>query len=219
MHTDGPARLADRKRAKVAVIAGIPHCVEEETSNEAHGQRFVYPTSIKGETRLNIKFTSLGIPGMIPQRFGKHECGIPHGLSGSVQLYEQRWKFLVEHCPQIDTTSVLIRWTITNLTSGTVTTALETLQDANVRETCGRTICNNVLKQALETRARELERSVDMILQENPTRGAIVNNLIKVLRPKRCTVGLLFFGLLHEQVQTTWDRAIVSRMLLGSGHN
>jgi len=81
----------------------------------------------------------------------------------------------------------------------------ETLQDAMVRETCGRTICNTVLKNALEIRAVELENSPELY-DENPTKSANVQNLIKVLRPKRCTVGLLFFGLLHEVVQKTLER-------------
>ena len=162
-----------------------------------------FPASVHGETRLNIKFISLGEPGPIPQRFGKNGCGIPHGLSGTHQMYDQRWKFQVLHVPQGN--SVVIRWVVTNLSSGTVTAVTETLQDAMVRETCGRTICNTVLKNALEIRAVELENSPELY-DENPTKSANVQNLIKVLRPKRCTVGLLFFGLLHEVVQKTLER-------------
>jgi hypothetical protein len=206
---DGISSSTSNKRAKPssAVVMNA-----QTTTTTTRAPRSVYPTSIKGEARLNIKFTCLGEPGVIPQRFGKHECGIPNGLSGTLQMYDQRWRMLIEHFPQPDGVTVLIRWTITNLTSGTVTTQMETMQDAIVRETCGRTICNNVLKQALETRAQELEQSMEMMIKDNPTRAANVRNLVKVLRPKRCTVGLLFFGLLHEQVQTELDRAVVAHM-------
>jgi len=165
-----------------------------------------FPSSICGETRLNIKFTSMGEPGPVPQKFGKHSCGIPDKLSGTHQMYDQRWRFEVTHLPQNGST-VLIRWTVTNLTSGTVTVVTETSQDAMVRETCGRTICNTVLKTALEIRAVELENSLATSM-ENPAKLVNVQDLIKALRPKRCTVGLLFFGLLHESVQKNLEQML-----------
>ena len=113
-------------------------------------------------------------------------------------MYDQRWKFEVTHVEEGDFT--LICWKITNITSGTVTQVIETPQEAAMREHCGKTICNVVLKQAFESRVKELEESL-LELADNPTRLFNVQNVIKALRPKRCTVGLLFFGLLHDAVQ------------------
>ena len=77
---------------------------------------------------------------------------------------------------------------------------VETAQEAALRENSGTTICNIVLRQAFESRAQELENTL-LELADNPTRLFNVQVLIKALRPIRCTVGLLFFGLLHEVVQ------------------
>lgn len=168
-----------------------------DSDSEGNGRHF--PASIHGETRLNIKFLSTGEIGALPQKFGKNNCYIPHNLSGTHQMYDQRWQFEVSHEPQNG--MVLIRWTIHNLSSGKTTSAVETVQDALNRESCGRTICNNVLKRALETRAQELEETLATSPPTNP-RASNMRATIKALRPKRCTVGLLFFGLLHEQIQT-----------------
>jgi len=171
-----------------------------------------FPTSIKGESRLNIKFISLGEVGDAPQRFGKNNCGIPHNLSGTHEMYDQPWKFEVYHVNQ-GKNIVLITWKITNLISMSVLAVTETPQDAMVRESCGRTICNMVLKTALDNRAKELEKSIHGFYN-NPTRVANARNLIKVLRPKRCTVGLLFFGLLHESVQNRFAQEVTRMGLL-----
>jgi hypothetical protein len=167
-----------------------------------------FPVSIRGETRLNVTFLNLGDAGDIPQRFGKNNCGIPNGLSGTHEMYDQRWKFEVKH--NRHDMSILITWKIMNLTSKAVLTVTETPQDAMVREQCGRTICNMVLKTALENRARELETSIAGVHPAS-TKLASTHNLIRVLRPKRCTVGLLFFGLLHEKVQRNFADQLVQR--------
>ena len=98
------------------------------------------------------------------------------------------------------------------MVSGTICTATETLNDTMVRQTSGRTACNMVVKMALETRAVELENSEEFN-NEDPSKAAAVQNLVNVLRPKRCTVGLLFFGLLHEVVQTTLERNLTAAKL------
>jgi len=120
-------------------------------------------------------------------------------------VYDQHWKFRVTNIEEGD--FALIWWRITNTTSGTVTQAIETPQEAVVRANSGRTICNVVLKQAFESRAQELEQIL-LELEDNPIRFSKVQNSIKALRPKRCTVGLLFFGLLHEVVQAKLEEMI-----------
>jgi hypothetical protein len=125
-------------------------------------------------------------------------------------MYEQKWRFEIRHILQPDMRTVLIEWSIHNLTSGKSTIATETVQDALNRDSCGRTICNNVLKKALDARAAEIEESLkDM--QDNVPRVSNMRNLVKVLRPKRCTVGLLFFGLLHEQIQVNMAKQLSER--------
>jgi len=174
---------------------------------EAPVGRVHFPNSIRGETRLNITFFSIGNCGEIPQRFGKNNCGIPDGLSGTHEMYDQRWKFEVKH--QRQGSLVLITWKVINLTSKTVLTVTETPQDAMVRENCGRTICNMVLRTALENRAKELQMSLAAAdPQTRSSRMSSTENLVKVLRPKRCTVGLLFFGLLHEKVQRNFANQV-----------
>jgi len=170
--------------------------------------------TMRGENRLKIHFINFGRPGRVLQKFGKHGCGIPHGLCGSNQVYDQHWKFEVTHAEEGDST--LICWKITNLASGTVTQVTETPQEAAMRENSGRTICNIVLKQAFESRAQELEQTL-VELADNPARLSNVQNLIKALRPKRCTVGLLFFGLLHEVVQARLEEMIERQQQLQSG--
>ena len=58
-------------------------------------------------------------------------------------------------------------------------------------------------KLALDSRAKELEKSLDGI--EDSTRRQQIEDAARTLRPKLCTVGLLFFGLLHESVQSRFD--------------
>ena len=165
-----------------------------------------FPASVHGETRLNIKFLNLGSVGEVPQRFGKNNCLIPDGLEGVHQMYEQRWRFGIKHVRQANG-MVFIQWTIHNLTTGHRTCVSETMQDALNREGCGRTICNNVLKTALEARAQQIEKEAKALRAKGDvSRASNLEAQVKSLRPKRCTVGLLFFGLLHEQIQTRMRR-------------
>ena len=69
-----------------------------------------------------------------------------------------------------------------------------------LRGTQGKTICNQVLKLALEMRARQLEEELTRV-QNNAIRISSLQSRIKGLRPKRCIIGLLFFGLQHTIVQ------------------
>jgi hypothetical protein len=151
-----------------------------------------------GENRLKISFVGLGSPGEIPQHFGTKGFVIPDGLSGMHQVYHQRWRFDIRH-EKIDDT-ICVSWSITNMASGTTCARTETPREARVRETSGHTICNQLLRQALKSRATELEHLLTT-LRDNPTKFSNTESLIKALRPKSCILGLLFFGLLHDAVQ------------------
>jgi hypothetical protein len=151
-----------------------------------------------GENRLKITFMSLGTAGETPQHFGTKGYIIPDGLSGTHQVYHQRWRFDIRH-EKVDDT-VVVSWGVTNLASGTTCQRTETPREARVRETSGHTICNQLLRQALKSRAAELELMLSS-LRDNPTKFSNTESLIKALRPKSCILGLLFFGLLHDTVQ------------------
>lgn len=160
-----------------------------------------------GENRLRIHFESFGTQGKCPQRFGKSGCLIPDGLRGTHEIYDQHWRFEISHDSAItrdeeDHASVQITWKITNLTSGLVVQVKETPQQAILREYSGRTVCNKVVKMALSARADELEKQYKKNADTmEPTKRISLENNIRVLRPRLCTVGLLFFGLLHDTVQ------------------
>jgi hypothetical protein len=151
-----------------------------------------------GETRLRINFVNRGVLGEVPQYFGKSGHVVPDGVCGTHEVYDQPWQFEINHERQQGTNVVLVVWKITNLTSGTVTVVKETPQQANLREFSGRTICNKVVKLALNNRAKELEASLPTM---TGSRRIAVEGAIKALRPRLCTIGLLFFGLLHENLQ------------------
>jgi hypothetical protein len=151
-----------------------------------------------GERRLSIAFTSYGEPTHPAQTFGKYGWKIPDGLAGSHTMYAQRWSYAITHGKCLGYT--VLTWRITNLTSNTVVTMTETPQQATMRQQKGNTICNIVLRRALDKRAEEL----DLVIQsgtKNETQIANLRSLIKELQPKQCTEGLLFFGLRHECVQ------------------
>jgi len=94
----------------------------------------------------------------------------------------------------------VVEWRITNLTSQLVISRTETPREAMLRQGQGRTIANCVLKAALDGRALELERLLGEST-DNPTRIANLQSKIRTLRPRRCLIGLGFFGLLHSNVQ------------------
>jgi hypothetical protein len=150
-----------------------------------------------GESRLRILFASYGKVDHTTPVFGKSRYFIPDGLSGTHEMYDELWRFEIRHEHKLGT--VLITWMITNETSGSITCMTETIQQAKLRETSGRTISNRAVRQALNTRAEEIEASMLSVADEGVKRS--LSNTAMSLRPRLCTVGLLFFGLLHESVQ------------------
>lgn len=166
-----------------------------ESDSRSSGQQ-----AIVGESRLKINFISLGSVGVYPQRFGKSSQFIPHGLIGTHEMYEQTWQFETWHGDMIDETTAIITYRITNVASGLAKTVSETPRQAKYRSATGRTMCNAVVRDTLSERHRELQQQL-LTLGDNPTKAANVRSLMAVISPRRCTVGLLFFGLLHMTVQ------------------
>jgi hypothetical protein len=156
-----------------------------------------------GERRLNINFLNTGkLDGPI-QTFGKYRLLIRDGLCGTHTMYAQPWRFEINYldgCQAGDAGEVRLRWSVTNLLSGRTITYAETAEQAKERQVKGNTICNLVVREALNKRAEELEEEMND-LGGASTRTANLRSLVKELRPKQCTEGLLFFGLRHQIAQ------------------
>jgi hypothetical protein len=153
-----------------------------------------------GKNRLKLEFLDLGGPGTRKQGFGRKNGAIPDGLHGTNEVYSEKWEFQIFHRIDRETNTVCLEWIIINGTSRHVTARTETPHEAHVRRTQGKTICNHVVREALEQRASELENSIN-VLGAHPLRAANLQSRAKALRPRRCLIGLLFFGLIHEAVQ------------------
>ena len=187
------------KRART----GEPEDVEEEKDEATR------PMSTPGEYRLKIHFEDFGLLGVIPQRFGKSDHYVPDRLRGTHEVYSERWRFEIRHHLVNKHLSVVVEWIIVNLASGMRVSRTETTKEAFVRQTKGRTICNRVLRSALEDRVKELE--AEMLAVDDDLKRSNIQDKITALRPTRCLVGLLFFGLLHKQVQDRLHEAIQER--------
>jgi hypothetical protein len=153
-----------------------------------------------GKNRLKLEFINLGGPGESRQGFGRKSGVIPDGLHGTNEVYSEKWEFMVTHTKHAGTGGICLEWKIINSASRHVTSRIETPQEAHVRRTQGRTVCNHVVREALDHRAGELERAIATV-GTNALRIANLQSRSKALRPRRCLIGLLFFGLLHDTVQ------------------
>jgi hypothetical protein len=169
----------------------------ESTEREKRVRAFGYSN---GKNRLKLDFISFGVPGASRQGFGRKNGVVPDGLHGTNEVYNEKWEFQILHRKDPDTNTVCLEWWIRNLASKHVTSRLETAHDAHVRRTQGKTICNHVVREALDQRADELEAAISTVA-DVPLRVANLQSRAKALRPRRCLIGLLFFGLLHEAVQ------------------
>jgi hypothetical protein len=165
--------------------------------------------SLRGERRLVIAFDSLGSRGKYPQTFGKSGALIPDGVCGAHTVYNERWKFEITHGKDVFVVDkiqcVCVTWKVTNLMTSAVTSVTETRDEAIIRNTQGQTISNRVFREALEARAKDLERRAKE--ETNSKRLAQVEALIRSLRPKRFSEGPLIFGLQHKSVQ---DRMLIA---------
>jgi len=160
--------------------------------------------NLRGERRLVISFENFGQPGTYPQTFGKSGAIIPDGICGTHTVYNERWKFEINHTSEMfevdySIKCVPLKWTITNLTTGVVTSMTESRDETVIRNTQGQTISNKVFREALEIRARDLEQRLQGEI--NPRRIAQLQSLIRALRPKRFSEGPLIFGLQHKIIQ------------------
>jgi hypothetical protein len=169
----------------------------ESTEREKRMRAFGYSN---GKNRLKLDFISFGVPGVSKQGFGRKNGIVPDGLHGTNEVYNEKWEFQILHRKDPNTNTVCLEWWIRNLASKHVTSRLETAHDAHVRRTQGKTICNHVVREALDQRADELEAAI-ITVADVPLRVANLQSRAKALRPRRCLIGLLFFGLLHEAVQ------------------
>lgn len=194
-------------RQKKRIDASIE---EEEKDLQNPSNALASPTSMStgglGNTRLKITFTSLGTLGSTPQVCGRHRL-IPDGLCGTNEVYKEDWAFEVRHrISRVDGQApvTVIEWKIINRASNHLTVRVESPAEALVRQNQGRTICNHVVRQAFDDRATELEADADILKATGGSEIKIASllSLAKTLRPKRCLIGLYFFGLLHEEVQT-----------------
>ena len=118
-------------------------------------------------------------------------------------MHSQQWRFEVKHeTTEDDDKMIVIKWTVTNLTSGKVTTLTETPFQAKERQKTGNTICSVVMRKAIEQRVLDLEQDLlSLAVQSNPAQMASLQGLIRELRPKQRNEGILFFGLRHAVVQ------------------
>jgi len=156
------------------------------------------PSGLGGERRLRIDFISVGEVKEPIQYFGKSGSFIPDGLSGTHEMYSQKWKFEVTHEQWKDI--VVINWKVTSSISGKVTSVTETPMQALERQKKGNTICSVVMRKALEQRVQDIEEEI----RQNPEDEASVagrRGLITELRPHQRNEGILFFGLRHRAVQ------------------
>jgi len=171
-----------------------------DASERASKRRPRHAPGQGGKRRLKIDFLNLGQPGADPQTCGKSGSIIPDGLKGRHEMHNQPWEFEVNHEKNDGVT--VIKWSVTNLTSGKTVSVTETPFQAKVRQRTGNTITSFVMRQALEQRVREFEELLEQPdTIDNPLQMANFQSLIKDLRRKERNEGILFFGLRHEDVQ------------------
>jgi len=157
---------------------------------------------LRGERRLIINFLRYGTCGAVPQTYGKSHHFVPDGLVGQHVIYHEEWKFSITHGIPVQFSNqivVCITWKVVHIKSGVEHSRTETLQEALERAVSGRTITNEIFRNVLEARAKQLMESAER--EDNPCRRASIESLVKVLRPRCFNQGLLVFGLQHKVVQ------------------
>ena len=193
-----PSNISPRKPASRSYRTLDTHALEPTKSPRKvkHG--------LGGERRLNIHFYNTGTLTDPIQTFGKYRLIIRNGLCGTHTMYAQPWKFEINQVGESNAKGeVRLRWSVTNTASDSRVTFVETTDQAHERQVKGNTICNLVVREALNKRALELEKELASLEPNaSATRVAHLRSLIKELRPKQCTEGLLFFGLRHQAAQS-----------------
>jgi hypothetical protein len=171
------------------------------TANAGGNRRRQTKNGLGGERRLNIQFTNSGRHVRPPQTFGKYGLVIPDGVQGTHTMYAQPWRFEIKHS-RTKTGETVLTWSVTNLSSGSVVAMTETSEQAFQRQTKGNTICNIIVRLALQRRALDLQNEIQQYERAgNSTKVANLQSLLDEIIPIQCTEGLLFFGLRHAAVQ------------------
>jgi hypothetical protein len=170
--------------------------LEEDNSEDMNAPSF------RGERRLTIRFIHYGHRpmGYPIQYFGNSRMPIPDGLSGTHTMYSQDWRFEIKYTKDSDSKLTVLQWIIENLSSKAILSIIESPEQAVARQTRGITVCNRAMKLALNQRADELEQQMKQGLR-NPVQQSNLSDLIRKLRPKQCSDGLLFFGLRHDVIR------------------
>lgn len=197
---DGPARkrkrLSKKQRRLLAGGAG---------AEEANDRDF------NGEERLAIQFESYGsIDPQVQVKLGANKGFIPHGLSGFFNMYAERWAFEVRYSGPPQTCKdgkprVLVEWSIKSHPHWKeFHRVVETVDEAQTRETRGFTLCNRVFREAMQKRAEEYEqlaKAEESCESPNPLQIANYQRQAVFLRPEKVSEGPLLFGLRHKAVQ------------------
>jgi hypothetical protein len=194
----------NKKRPLVQRSSEKSSATDDDAPSEKKQNDLSEPSpGLVGERRLVISFEHFGTVTDNPQTFGKNGVLIPDGLRGTHKVYNEYWRFEIVHESEIIDPDGLkckpITWKVTNLNNNVTHSLTETPSEAISRACLGRTITNKVFREALEYRAAELEVALNRETSE--FRRANLQALIKLLRPKRFSIGPLVFGLQHKIVQ------------------
>jgi hypothetical protein len=188
-----------------------PHPLLKTSPSHAKGKRLEI---FNGHRRLSIQFICIGNLGKYPQTCGNgNQVLIPECLSGFYTAYHQRWKFEISQSSPMFTKNgkkcICFKWAITNVTTQTSHAITETPNQAYIRMSHGRTIASKVFRNAMLAEAEEMEQT--LIGEKDPSRISNVTLLLKALRPKTFSEGLLFFGLKHECVQKKMTQMLIAQ--------
>jgi len=183
------------------ILNKVPSSPSSSPDSSKKGKRL---EAFKGHRRLAIQFTCIGNLGKYPQTCGNgNQVLIPECLSGFHTAYHQRWKFEVSQSSHMFEKNgkkcICLKWTITNIANQTTHSTVETPKQAYIRMSHGRTIASKVFRNAMLAEAEDMEQS--LVGETDECRISNVASLIKALRPKTFSEGLLVFGLQHECVQ------------------
>jgi hypothetical protein len=190
-----------------------PHPSLKSTSplQQSKGKRLEI---FNGHRRLSIQFICIGNLGKYPQTCGNgNQVLIPECLSGFYTAYHQRWKFEISQASPMFTKNgkkcICFKWAITNVTTQSTHAITETPNQAYIRMSHGRTIASKVFRNAMLAEAEEMEQT--LMGEVDPSRISNVTLLLKALRPKTFSEGLLFFGLKHECVQKKMTQMLIAQ--------
>jgi len=171
-HEQSPNESIDKKRMKITLSPTGP------SSNP-----------------VKITFLNRGEIAMCRLRYRKTLL-IPNGLCGTHKMFRGYWKFEINYR---DLPAGSIEWSIVDLESEDRTSHLESVNEIQARESNGRTVCNRIVKKALNKRCKRLED------------GSFLKNFYLKLCDSRITTGPSFFGLCDMEVTSRPSTPFPSR--------